>query len=200
MKPTLFVDFDGTLCHDKFWRSLDPEILEKIQAFEFGPTGTANKWMRGEFTSEEVNESIAKELGIPYDELWKTFVDNCSNMQVSQAVLEKINSLRSTYHTVLLTDNMDSFDRFTVPALQLENYFDMIVNSYSEKKSKMENEGELILDVLRRVDSTIESSYLLDNSKDICSLFETLGGTSFLVTSEQNLEYWLDTKFLETSI
>lgn len=196
MKPALLIDFDGTLCHDKFWRSLDVDTLEKIRVFEFGPTGTAHAWMRGEHTSEEVNKRIAEELGIPYEELWQIFVNNCSTMQVSSEVLQKIDSLRTRFHTVLLTDNMDSFDRFTVPALELENYFDLIINSYSEKKGKTDDEGLLMLDVLKRVDSKIEGSYLLDNSKGVCDLFTKLGGTSFLVTAEQNLEYWIDKEFL----
>jgi FMN phosphatase YigB (HAD superfamily) len=195
MKPALLIDFDGTLCHDKFWRSLPTETLEKIKIFEFGGSGIAQKWMRGEHTSEEVNQSIAKEIGMPYAELWNIFVDNCSSMQVSAEVLEKINSLRVRYHTVLLTDNMDSFDRFTVPALNLQNYFDLIINSYTEKRGKNDDEGKLMLDVLQRVGSEAKESYLLDNSESSCNIFTVLGGTSFLVTSEQNLKYWLDKEF-----
>lgn len=196
MKPTLFIDFDGTLCHDRFWRSLDPEILAKIRVFEFGPAGTAHAWMRGEYTSEEINQGIAQKIGIPYEELWQVFTENCSTMEVSQQVLDKIHSLRDRFHTVLITDNMDSFDRFTVPALGLDRYFDLIINSYNERTGKTDNNGALIVDVLTRIGSQIEGSYLLDNSEDICELFTNLGGTSFLVTPEHNLEYWLDTEFI----
>jgi FMN phosphatase YigB (HAD superfamily) len=194
MKPALLIDFDGTLCHDKFWRSLPPETLEKIKIFEFGGSGIAQKWMRGEHTSEEVNELIAKKIGMPYEELWNIFVDNCSSMKVSAQVLEKLNSLRARYNTILLTDNMDSFDRFTVPAL---NYFDLIINSYTEKRGKNDAEGQLMADVLERVGSKVKDSYLLDNSESACNVFTNLGGTSFLVTPEQNLQYWLDKEFTD---
>lgn len=36
MKPILFIDFDGTLCHDRFWRNIDASGFEKIQNFLFG--------------------------------------------------------------------------------------------------------------------------------------------------------------------
>lgn len=195
MKPALLIDFDGTLCHDRFWRSLDADSLEKIRIFEFGPTGTADAWMRGEYTSEDVNQRIAEEIGMPYEELWQIFVENCSTMQVSSQVLKKIEALRDRYQTVLLTDNMDSFDLFTVPALKLDTYFDSIVNSYSEKKGKSDNDGELMREVLERLEAPLKASFLLDNSASTCNLFTSLGGTSFLVTPEQDLEYWLDKEF-----
>jgi len=33
MKSILFIDFDGTLCHDRFWQSIDESSFEKIQNF-----------------------------------------------------------------------------------------------------------------------------------------------------------------------
>lgn len=196
MKPVLFIDFDGTLCHDKFWRSLSPELLSKIKLFEFDEEQIAQRWMRGEFTSEEINRRVAPLIGMDYQELWDLFVENCSTMEVSKDLLETLSNLRSRYHVVLMTDNMDSFDQFTVPALHLEDYFDLIVNSYNKKRGKEDESGKNFTEVLQSYDSAIEDSILIDNSAQACQLFESLGGTSYLVSGDQNLGYWLAAKIV----
>ncbi len=190
-KPVLFIDFDGTLCHDRFWRSLPPEILEKIKIFEFDENKVAERWMKGEFTSEEINQQIAESIGMEYEKLWETFVDNCSTMSVSQDTLNKLLDLREKYYLVLITDNMDSLDRFTIPSLGLAEYFDAIVNSYNERAGKNDENGKSFLKVVERLGSDITKSFLIDNSKSACKTFEALGGKSFLATSTENLDFWL---------
>ncbi len=193
MKPILFVDFDGTLCFDRFWRSLEPEFLAQIQGTLFQRNKIVVEWMRGEHTSEEINKKLAPELGVEYDYLWNIFVDDCKNMRVDTIVLEKINNLRENFTTILMTDNMDCFDRFTVPALRLNLYFDMIVNSYNEKVLKNDNEGALFKNYLKEFNSDVRASYLIDNSEKTCALFQRLGGQAFFVTAEKPLSHWLAT-------
>lgn len=77
--------------------------------------------MKGKYTAEQVNEKIAQEIGMPYEEVWQLFVNDCSTMRVPQEILEQLSSLRSRYTVILMTGNMDSFSRFTVPALGLAN-------------------------------------------------------------------------------
>src|SRR5271154_2261777 len=95
-KPILFVDFDGTICFDKYWRSLPPEKYNQIQEFVFGQDKTLlNDWMRGVYTAEEINELVAEKIDIPFEELWKLFVRDCETMQVSKEILEKLSALRN---------------------------------------------------------------------------------------------------------
>jgi hypothetical protein len=55
-KPIIFCDFDGVLCHDKYWRSLPEDQYEKVQELLFRDgTTLVNDWMRGEFTAEGIN-------------------------------------------------------------------------------------------------------------------------------------------------
>lgn len=194
MKPILFIDFDGTLCFDRFWRNLKPEELKKVQHFLF----TSNKeilrkWMLGEFTSEEVNLLVSESLSLDYTYLLDTFIKDCETMDVSKTTLKRVHSLRDTYTTILITDNMDCFSRFTVPSLNLQNYFDEIINSSDRRLSKNENDGQLFIDVTREHNSDLKKSMLLDNSLDTCTIFENLGGKSLFVTPEKPLSYWLET-------
>ncbi len=193
MTKTLFVDFDGTLCHDRFWRSLDPALMEKVQQSLFlDDKSVVSDWMNGVYNSEDINKKLADGLGVEYAFLWDVFVKDCRNMKVEEVVLEQLKKLRHSYKIVLITDNMDCFDRFTVPSLKLNEYFDVIVNSFNERLSKNENDGQLFREVMERVGSKPADSILMDNSEKSCSVFEKLGGTSFLVTKEKPLAYWLE--------
>ena len=193
MKPILFIDFDGTLCHDRFWRSLDAEKYEAIQTHLMGEnTQIVNDWMRGKYTSEEIHKILGADLGLSEEEIWDAFVNDCKAMDISMPTLEKIHSLRSNYYTVLITSNMDSFDRFTVPSLRLHNYFDKIVNSYTEGMLKTDNGGKQFVEVTESLGSLISDSIVIDNSLEVCSVFRNLGGVAYLVTGEKNLDYYLN--------
>lgn len=192
MKPILFIDFDGTLCHDRFWRSLPGEQYKKVQALLFGEERTyAEEWMKGKWTAEEVNQFLAEKLGIPFDELWSVFVRDAETMNVSKEMLETIDRLRDTYTTILITVNMDSFERFTVPALRLEDYFDDISNSYHEGKFKSDNDGEIFREYLMKYSAPVEHSILIDDSPGVCETFRSLGGSAYRVTSEEDISHHL---------
>ncbi len=193
MKPILFIDFDGTLCHDRFWRSIDEDSFGKIQNFLFGGNKSmVNEWMRGVHSSESINEIISKELNVPFEKVWNIFVADCENMNVSNDVLNRIENLKKDFHTVLITDNMDCFTRFTAPALKLNLYFDSIINSFDNKKFKSDKDGEIFLQTINNLGSKIEDSILMDNSKSACGTFSKLGGIARFVTSEEPLAFWLE--------
>lgn len=192
MKKTLLIDFDGTICHDRFWFGLDNKTKDKISDFlHKDDHRLIKKWMKGGLTSEEINKKISKYLDQDEELLWKEFVKSCKRFKVDKNILNKINKLRSRYQVILLTDNMDSFDRFVKPELKLEKYFDKIINSFNEKCIKSEPDGKLFKKTMKILNTNIENCMLVDNSKLICSLFEQFGGKSFLVTKEKPVEFHL---------
>ncbi len=148
--------------------------------------------MRGKRTAEEMNKYAAEHLGWSYETLWDLFVRDCSTMQVSKTTLERINALRTTYTVILVTTNMDSFSRFTVPALELEKYFDHISNSFNEGKYKTDNGGETYLEYAKRFNVDIKECVVIDDSINACDIFASLGGKACQITSERNIEYYLD--------
>lgn len=191
-KPILFIDFDGTLCHDRFWRSLPSEQYEKVQNFLFGQDKThVQEWMRGKRTAEEINELLAEHLSVPFQELWEVFVQDVSSMKVSQKSLNVIKNLRDRYTAILITVNMDSFSRFIVPALQLNNYFDVISNSYEEGLFKSDNDGEVFRKYIHTYQAPVADSILIDDSLSACTTFSSLGGISRQVTEDNDLTYHL---------
>ena len=191
-KSILFCDFDGTICFDRYWRSLPPAKYEKVQGLLFGKDTTrGNDWMRGKYTAEEINEWVSKEIGVSYEKLWQLFVEDCRTMRVAQETLETLSHLRGRYTVILMTGNMDSFTRFTVPRLNLANYFDYISNSYYEGKHKTDNNGKIFEEYAIKYDALLTECIVIDDSPDVCSTFERLGGKVCHITSDQNIESYL---------
>ena len=181
---TLFVDFDGTICHDRFWRSLSDAEYTLIQSVLFGTDPTiAKDWMCGTYTSEDINQLVSKKTKLVYAYLWQNFVYDCQTMRIDPEILAVVTALRQHYSVVLITGNMDCFSRFTIPALRLEKYFDRIVNSADEGQLKTENNGETFLKYLT---GNINDAILIEDSPTSCTLFTTLGGTALPVTEQHS--------------
>jgi len=192
-KPILFCDFDGTLCHDRYWRSLPPNKHEKLQELFFGNDTTfINDWMRGKYSAEEINQSISQRIEMPFESLWDIFVSDCKTMRVPKEALEMLNSLRDRYIVILITGNMDSFTRFTQSALGLENYFDCISNSFYEGVHKTDNEGEIFIKYTNKYKVSIQTCILIDDSKKVCKIFNKLGGTAYRVIKNRDIIYYLE--------
>jgi FMN phosphatase YigB (HAD superfamily) len=187
MKQALFIDFDGVLCRDRFWRGLPREQYDLIQEQLIeGNRELMDQWMRGKRTSEEVNQYVSELLGVPYEDVWQVFVQDAKAMQVSKEALQLISVLRERFLTILITVNMDSFDRFTVPALGLDSHFDLIVNSYNEGRFKFEEDGAMFADAAAKLGAAFLGAYLIDDSANNCAVFDKLGGTGFLVDAEHS--------------
>jgi|SRR3989338_2219001 len=192
IKPILFCDFDGTICHERYWRSLPSEQYEKVQNLLFRNDKTyVNDWMSGKYTAEQVNERVAQEIGVPYEKVWQLFVNDCNTMRVAQEILEELSALRSRYTVILMTGNMDSFSRFTVPALGLKNYFDYISNSYHEGKHKTDKNGEIFIEYADKFDVPLKKCVVIDDSQNVCTTFESLGGVAYRITADEDVQHHL---------
>lgn len=196
----LFIDFDGTLCSERLWRSLPTEQHDAIQELFFKDnTEIVHDWMRGKITAEEINKYAAETLGIPYQELWNLFVNDCKTMQVSTIALDAINVLRQKYTVGLVTGNMDCFMRFTVPSLKLNNHFDFISSSYDERKHKTDDDGKLFPELADRFGIKMSDCILIDDQDKCCDLFVSYGGLAYKVNSLDETEKVLS-KILDENI
>lgn len=199
-RPTVFVDFHGTICNDRYWRSLPDDQQQALQAFLFQRNShLVDEWMRGLHTAEAINEILAAELGLSYDALWTAFVADCRSMHVSTAILSRLRLLRPLANIVLMTGNMDSFTRFTAPALGLDGYFDAISNSFDEQRLKTDDGGSLFGQYASRYGTPIEDCALIDEAGDVCAVFTDLGGKALQVTAERTTEAILDGLLLSWS-
>ncbi len=134
-----FLDWYGTLSISKFWGHLDTDIINKIDASLFGKLKPMiDPWMRGEYASEDVVNELALDTGLPEQMLLNELIRSCKSMQfVEKDTNDLVRKLRNRgTKVVIATDNMDSFTRWTAPAMRLHDIFDGILNSYELKAVK----------------------------------------------------------------
>ena len=136
MIKAIFIDWDKTLSVSRFWghwAASAPQSYELIQKNLFGSSNEVSKaWMRGQFRAEQVIEQLALATSLEKNILLKELEFSCKNMQfIDQSLRETITKIRSGgTKVVIATDNMDTFPRWTVPALQLATLFDHILDSH----------------------------------------------------------------------
>lgn len=199
----IFVDYYGILSNTRFWYSIqNPEhklhkFLPGIQDFLFvRKRNILDDWMRGKYTSEEIHHILAKEFSIDFGEWFKIFVEDCKTIELSQKILDKLDSLPENHLKIMVTDNMDSFDRFILPANKiLEEIFHEINNSFHVQKLKADKNGEWFLDILSKYDIPIKNCVLIDDSERNCETFQKLGGKYYNSKTENEVLEALDNLF-----
>lgn len=188
-KQNIFVDFDGTICFDYFWQSAPEEIKGTIGKFLFQDnTFLLEDWMRGQKSSEDINKIISERCDLDYNMIWEFFVKDCENMYIPEDILTALSSCKKNNTLILITDNMDCFNRFTKKQLKLSEYFHYIFNSYDYGILKDDPlQKGLFRKIVDMYKFDIQKSVLLDNSQKNCDLFSQLGGSSFLVKDKRDV-------------
>lgn len=137
-KPkVVFVDWDGTLSRSTFWAPVSGAKLTRRQANQICTFVFANSpdlvqdWMRGRLTSESVADILAQRFRLDPDVILADLRLSCQNMRLINPLLaESVLRLRQKgIKVVIATDNMDTFVRWTVPSLRLDEIFDAILDS-----------------------------------------------------------------------
>lgn len=184
----VFIDWYGTLNTNLFWQEIlaIPEMAVAQQRLIGADHEIFDDWMRGKYSSEEINWMIAEWSGLSFDFLWPEFIKSCREMTCSTALKEIISVLRDKVYVVLATSNTDCFKRFTVPALGLEEVFDKIVVSSDLGFLKTEKDGEFFLSTAREFSVPVKDICLVDDSKKTCDFFEGLGGRVFRVNGPED--------------
>jgi len=199
-KRILFCDFFGVLSYDKFWNTLNNpdhkyyKYYSNIIDYLFNENREiANDWMRGEYTIEQIHRLLNKKIGVPYGSVLKIFKDDCKSLDVSKKLLGKIQSLQEKYYRILVTDNMDTFNRYTLPSNPALNLaFDKIINSYDSGYLKSSENGKIFQDTCNNLGYNLTNSCLIDDSKNTCDIFSNLGGKSYCVSGVNNVDKVLD--------
>lgn len=143
----IFIDWNGTLSTDRFWEQLSQpshphhHIFSQVEQALFKNPQSSHlfrSWMTGEFTVEDVMSLVGNQTNIPTDLLIRELEVSCKTMQlVSPNILNLVKEIREKeVKVVIATDNMDTFNRWTVPTLKLNETFDAILNSYDIRALK----------------------------------------------------------------
>jgi phosphoserine phosphatase len=150
---TVFFDWNKTLSNSLFWEQLNHPKHERhawnknISTYLFKENKPLiSEWMKGLIDSEGITEKISAHYNYPADILLEDLAESCRNMKlVSDEIFLLIQKLQeSGTKCVIATDNMDTFTRYTVPALKLTEYFDDIIVSFDKGLFKFDVQDDAI--------------------------------------------------------
>jgi FMN phosphatase YigB (HAD superfamily) len=198
-------DFDGVLCTDRFYTTLEPEypdVISWINRHVFGGENYFVRWMRGEYTHRQINAIIAEKTGLEFNKLNELFIESVRQMKINPVVIEFAKKLQhKNIKTALVTGNMDIFNEITVPEKQLDKVFPVIVNSYDFNLLKVDENGKLFDIALHQLGlASCEGVILVDDSLTHGQIFKEKGGEFFYYTGQEAFEKWAKEFFTEKEV
>lgn len=175
MYEVIFIDWFGTLSNSLYWEHLEysnPEVFKLISdSLLIKNNLCITPWMRGKYSTEKIVKVISEDTGLNSGFVMNELVKSAKSMEfVSNEVPILVNKIRETgTKVVIATDNMDTFTRWTVPCLKLNNLFDNILNSWGIKalKGDFKDNKSLFFDkFLKNHLIEPEDCLLIDDSED----------------------------------
>ena len=208
MQPkVIFLDWDGTLSNSKFWEnctapSLPPQVISRITNFLFSESpDLIVDWMKGFIPSSRIVAIVAGRFKVDARELQKELERSCRDMQfINPGIPDRIRKIRQRgTRVVIATDNMDTFENWTVPSLELDRIFDSILSSPTRGalKAEVQCDHSPFFDLYlsqQGVDRT-ESVLVDDNISNMA--VESIGMQFAHVTADSPLEIMLDSFIAE---
>ncbi len=201
MKKVIFVDWHKTLSYDDFWEHLKSPDHPRHKYFKplneclFADSyQLTSSWMCGQATMEAVMEKVSRKTSIPLEIVMQELIFSLENTKFCLPnIKELVQSVQATGKKVVVaTDNMDTFNRYTAPALKMDKIFDGVINSYDVGCLKDDPDpADKILffeDYLDKNNFTYSDAVLLDNSPDSSGKYKRLGFERKLIDSPETLE------------
>lgn len=192
----VFVDWHKTLCSCPFFHHLekkDTVLYEKLdhRLFEEMPVEDFIEWMRGNISKDEIVKRLAGN-DLPCSEIAALLKQGCETMSLDRKdYLKWIKKIRKKgKKAVIATDNVDTFDDYTVPALRLNRYFDDILSSFQLKRLKKDAEGKKLLffdDFLKKNGIKYEEAMLIDDDEKTIKLCRRCGMQGRVVRSPEDV-------------
>ena len=199
---TIFFDFDGVLCKDRFFTTLTgtyPEVYNFIQENIFWKgNDICDKRMRNEITRFDVNKYISEQTGIEYEILLRLFEESIRNMQINKDLIAIALQLNQQWKTIaIVTNNMDVFNAITIAHHKLDKIFPCIVNSCDHALLKHEQEGKLFDIAMAKTGTTdYTETLLIDDSAKARTAFEQKWWHTFPYTDFETFKEWADIHLL----
>lgn len=204
-KKVVFIDWNKTLSYSLFWEHLQDknhpnhQYLPAIEKWLFVDNrNIINPWMRGKFSAEDIVSKMSQDTGIDSSMILSELRRSCEEMCYSIDDLEDVvgQLQASGIKVIIATDNMDTFSRFTVPAMHLDTVFDGILSSYDTgylKDDDHPDDSILFFDeYLAKHGWSYADVILLDDSPDKSSKYKRLGFERVLIDSPEVLRVELE--------
>lgn len=195
----IFLDWNKTLSYSRFWSQLANQnhpynrYRGLITQWVFEKNiDLVNNWMRGKFTSEDVCKKIEEIAGIDSKIIFEALAESCANMELcSPEIPDLISRIKAKgIKTIIATDNMDTFRKFTIEGMGLDKIFDDFLVSYDLKLFKYDVDGDKIPffdDFLKRNGLKYSEVILIDDSDDPTGVYKKVGFKIDLIKNPDEL-------------
>lgn len=199
----LFIDWHKTLSYSFFWSQLTDKnhphnnYHEIITQWLFKKNShIIEKWMRGLLSSNQICQQLAIENNLDQKIIFDTLKESAENMQLcSPEIIKIIEDLRLRgIKTIIATDNMDTFRKFTIPSLGLNKIFDdfLISSELGVLKYDIKNNRIPFFDnFLQKNNLNYTDVLLLDDSEEKSGSYKRLGFKISLVKNSEDLKSYL---------
>jgi len=184
---TIFFDWNKTLSNSLFWSQLESPSHERhdwhkniVSLVFIENKKLIDDWMRAKFDEKYIAELIYKRFGYSKEVVLADLAESCEDMQlVSSEILGLINNLKKKgTNCVIATDNMDTFLKYTIPALKLDSHFDDFLVSFEKRMLKFdvgENSIPFFDDYLKSHELSYGDVLLIDDCVDKSGVYAKLG-------------------------
>ena len=192
----IFLDWNKTLSNSLFWSHMHPDNGHDYSLYHGKLISTLfvenkkliNPWMRGEYSTDDIMQILSPLVGLSTEVLKEELAISCSNQSfVDSFIPEYIKSIKNKgIKVVIATDNMDTFRKYTVPSMKLEELFDDFLISCELGVLKDDHGDESIPffdDYLKHNNLKYQDSVLLDDCIDKTGVYDNLGLKIRQVTS-----------------
>ncbi len=186
MIKVVIFDFDGVLCHDRFYEEmLLPQhqgLYNWIQDNIFGDSDLFYQWMRNEISSEGINKIIAEGTGHKEEFLNDVLQKSLQGIRLDEKMFSLAKNLKEFCgkKIAIITDNMDVFSTVVVKQHKLNEIFDSVINSADYGCLKAEQNGKLFDVALEILKEGIGDCLFIDNSPRNVEDFKQKNGQGFL--------------------
>ncbi len=190
-------DFAGTIysglyfnvapCGCENWR----ELFNTYVFDKFDKNMNETKVMNGELGTEGIAKIISGHVGLGTESVVKLMEKGCKDLEFNPAIFDfAIEQKNKGIATALVSVNMDVFTKTVVPAHNLKDIFDVVVNSFDYKETKKGILWDIAFSKLG-TGITFSNSLLIDDGIDNVNLFEELGGYAYQYCDDESFCEWL---------
>lgn len=183
----IFLDWYNTCSLSRFWESDQPDeqaIFDLLQThFIKSRRDLLDAWQTASLSSEDIHDWLATQFNLNRDTLWNQFVRSCQTMRLEDGLSDQLHAVKKNHKLILATDNMDSFRRFTIPSLKLDELFDDIMISSELGLMKTHENGRVFQQRFEQHQVQPSDCLFIDDSAKTCEVFRALGGIAWVTES-----------------
>jgi|SRR5665648_787273 len=191
----IIFDFGFTLSSDLYFKVAPPECpnwQEVIQQKIFSNNALVDSWMEGTVTVDNIAEELAPIVNMEISNIVHFLEAGCQNIGFNEAVWHFAIQQRATGRKIaIVTGNMDVFTKIVVPYHNLNNKFDVIINSFDFKEIDKTILWSKAFEFLGNGIGYSQSLLIEDGEKNV-KKFRENGGYAYQYENDEQFLKWVE--------